>query len=345
MRAAFCILLIVALAPAPARRELSSQSRAAITLSTYVAGASASHLLSFDVNAGDLEVHTAAVQYPPEFRFRGFATQGPSGSSIGSYEIDLNADGVPEHAMPLRSLSATSAYVDMIPDGVFSSQLEPLLSADGGAGFELRLPFGGDASSETRVVPLGARVALRLNPTIIVNPELGGDYNVVARLTSVDPDSDGPDDGVGAAPATSRMVVAVHINGPTLTPFAKLRVEVAVKLRTEANRDRFFAAGRFFPGTASDGIDLRRDSVTVSFASFSQTIPASAFTRKAPISEYRGSGPGIHHLKIWSDGTFEVDVQGLHLVIPERRQAFELSVGNDVGQAFVIAPEKQATER
>ena len=326
-------LVVIALATAPAARR-QSQSDAFLVLSSHVSGASGTHRLSFSFLAGDPEIYSATVSYPAGFRLTGFGTQGPAGSPIGSYELDVNLDGTADRVMPIRSVSNSLAYIDVVPDGRFSPDLEPTLHGDADATLRLRLPLGGDANADTLGSPFGARAALTLNAGIIINPPLGGDYQIEARLTTVDPDTDGPDDGFGNAPETTRVVTTVTIEGPVLVPFQRLTID-QFDLRDKRPGDRFDVRGRFVVGAGSDGIDLRRDNITISFASFSQTIPGSAFKRTGHSHVYKGSGPGVHRFELGPDGRFEVDARRLTLINVGPLPIFELAIGNDVGTVVV----------
>ena len=334
-------LTLIAIAAASAGGRQSPQNDSFFALSTNAAGASAAHRFSFSLTAGDPELYSATVSYAAGFRLTGFNSQGPVGSPIGSYELDSNFDGVPERVMPIRSVSNTTAYIDVIADGRFTAELEPVLHGDGDATLRLRMPLGGDATADTRVSPIGARVTLALHAGVIVNPTLGGAYSVVARLTTVDPDTDGPDDGSGSAPATTRVSANVTIAGPLLVPFDRLTIDAFDLRDRKPTRDRFEVSGRFVLGAGSDGVDLRRDSVTISFASFSQTIPGSAFERSGHSRVYRGNGPGVHRLELRSDGRFEIDVRHLTLINIGRRPVFELAIGNDIGSVAVSIRHKK----
>jgi hypothetical protein len=335
-RLVFC-LAVMAIAAAPAGRRQVPQPDPLLALSSYTSGASAVHRLSFLVTAGDPEIYSATVSYGEGFRLAGFATQGPAGSRIGSYELDFDFDGVADRVMPIHSVSNGLAYIDVIADGRYTPDLEPALHGDADATLRLRLPLGGDADAATRVSPFGARVALALHAGIIVNPPLGGAYPVVARMTTVDPDTDGPDDGLGGPPETTRIAAVVTIEGPLLVPFHRLTIDEFDLRDRRARHDRFDARGRFVVGAGSDGVDLRHDSVTISFASFSQTIPASAFKRAghARVYDQHGHAPGVHRLELKSDGRFEVDVRRLTLINVGPRPLFELTIGNDTGSATV----------
>ena len=178
------------------------------------------HRLSFDVQSGELEVYRATISYPHQFRFNGFDVLGPRNTPVGALLVDWNFDGVPDVTIPLRSLGPSSAYADVIPDGRFTPGLEPMLGAGGRTEFTLVLPFGGDANPDTVVAPRAARITVVLFPGLLTNPDAGGSHTIRAELTSVDPDTDGPDDGAGSSPSTTAFAIGVSIasSGDVLGP-------------------------------------------------------------------------------------------------------------------------------
>jgi hypothetical protein len=205
--------LCLAAASAPAF-NYGQNPNAALGLDSYQAGQSPAHRLRFDVASGELETYRVVVTYPDGFRFNGFDALGPIHTHVGAYELDVNADGAPERTVPLRSLTPHSAYADVIADGRFSPDLEPVLRQAGGTEFHLRLPFGGDANPDTLVAPFGARLSLVLFPGLLANPDVGGVYTFSGELTSVDPDTDGVNDGANDAPLTFAVALPVQIEGP-----------------------------------------------------------------------------------------------------------------------------------
>lgn len=339
LRIALCFVVLLSVGAA-ARRHASIDPAPVVSLTTHAAGASAAHAVSFAVAAGDLEIYRASISYPAGFQVRGFDRIAPVGSPVGSFALDVNGDGTADRVLPFRSLSATTAYVDVVPDHRFSPDIEPSVTIIGNT-LDVRLPAGGDANVATRVAPFGCRIALLLFSQLIVNPAVGGDYSIVARLTTVDPDTDGADDGAGTPPETSRSSSVVHIDGPALVPFSSLRIDRLDLKLNGANRDRVTISGRFVLG-AGGAINHRTDDVSITFASFSQTIPAAAFAGNGPNREYKdkGKGPGVDKMKLRADGQFDIDLRELHLIIPARQQTVSLRIGNNLGSAVVSVPLK-----
>jgi hypothetical protein len=339
LRLAILVALMLASAPWAGRRAPARQADPTLELSTYAAGQSALHRLSFRIDAGDPEIYHAIISYPIGFRFAGFHALGPAGTPIGAYEIDTNLDGAADRTFPLRSVTSGLAYVELLPDDTFDPALEPRVHA-AGAEFHVRLPLGGDANSSTFAAPASALVTLVLFQHLLVNPALGGSYTIAARFATVDPDTDGADDGQGAPPQTSRADAIVRIEGPAIVPFAKLRIEDFDLKPHGRHRDRFTLCGIFVPGRASDGIDIETDDVGIAFASFSQTIPADAFRGWRHRREYKGRGPGVQRLEIRHDGRFELDVSDLQLIAPGHWARFTLRIGNDRGEATIFLRRK-----
>lgn len=307
--------------------------RPTLVLDSNRAGRSPAHRLSFDVASGELETYRAVVIYPRGFRFSGFAALGPVNTPVGAYEIDFDRDGTPELVVPIRSLTAGSAYADVLTDGAFSPDLEPALRW-AGTDLQLRLPFGGDANAATRVVPFGARISLVLFAGVLVNPDAGGVYTVLGELTSVDPDTDGADDGRGEPPRSVKVAIDVRIEH---VPFGVFRIQVAELKRHGNAGDRFMVHGHLGLGAGGDGADLTRETVTVTFGTFTQRISGRLFRRTGDGHQFTDKGPGIKHLKLGHDGRFQVDARDLILrdVEPGRPVVFILQIGDDRGQAGI----------
>ena len=298
------------------------------------AGQSPAHRLSITVGMGELETYRAVVTYPDGFRFNGFNVLGPVNTPVGAYELDLNFDGTPERTVPLRSLTPHSAYADVIPDNRFNPDLEPVLTQVGRAGFVLLLPFGGDANPATRVAPFAARLSLVLFPGLLTNPDAGGVYTVSGALTSVDPDTDGADDGLGEPPLSVAVALDVRIEH---VPFTDFRIDVANLKLQDGPYDHFMVQGRYRLDAASDGVDLPNETVTVTFDTFSQRIPGRLFSPTVDGFQFTDKGPGIKQLKLGTDGRFQIDARDLVLesVDLSRPVAFVLQVGDDRGETTI----------
>jgi hypothetical protein len=171
---------------------------------------------SFEVAVGDPEIYRAVMTYPDEFAFNGFWVVGPDGTPVGTMSLDVTFDGQSEHTVLFRTLSDRSAYADVIEDGVFSPDFEPVFEQSGVSEFLLRLPYGGDGDPDTLAVPVAARVTLRLREEVMtISPTGASSYQVSSTLTSVDPDTDNYDDGIGAAPTVTEVTAQVTIVEPS----------------------------------------------------------------------------------------------------------------------------------
>lgn len=322
-----------------------------LELETYRSGRSSAHRLSFSVFRGELETYRVRVAYPAGFRFRGFDALGPVNTPVGTLGMDAGGDGRADVTLTLRSLGPGAAYADVIADGRFTPGLEPLLTHNGRTGFLLRLPFGGDANPDTLVAPFDSRVTLTLFDGLLTNPDRGGTYTITAELVSVDPDTDGADNGAGAPPLTVAFDVAVPIEH---VPFARLCVDKADLKRhgikdhetgedddgepALAVRDRFRVRGRFALGAGSDGLDLSLERVTVTLGGVALAIPGRLLGSTGHAVEFRDRRPGIRALELRGDGTFDVDVRGVDLggIDLGRPVAFSLQVGDDRGEALIL---------
>lgn len=314
--------------------DFGADSNPVLVLDSHKAGRSPAHRLSFDVSSGELEIYRAVLTYPDGFRFQGFDALGPANTSVGAYEIDFNADGIAERTVPLRSLTPNSAYADVLTDEAFSPDLEPVLEQGGGAEFHLRLPFGGDANPDTLVVPFDARLSLVLFSGLLANPDAGGIYTVNATLTSVDPDTDGADNGLSEPPVSVSGAADVSIEDVL---FAELRIDKADLKLQDGPGDRCMVHGRFRLAGASDGIDPPHEEVTVTFDQFGQRIPGDLFSPTGNGFHFKDKGPGIKQLKLQADGQFEVDARDLALerLDPNRPVRFTLQIGDDRGEVEI----------
>jgi hypothetical protein len=307
---------------------------ASLELSSYAVRATPAQRLTLDVSTGDPEVYHLLVTYPPGFRFRGMQT----GAVIGAYELDLNADGSAERVAALRALGSTLAFADVIADGTFTPALEPGVTWTNGT-VDIRLPFGGDARADTITAPFNVRVTLVLAEGPVTNPAIGGSYSVAARIVGVDPDTDGADDGQGQSPPVQTVALPVAIDGPPLVPFARLVAEkFHLTPRSRGDGD-FLLLGRFVLGRGSNGLDLRREDLSLVVGGFRQTIPGRSFRKIGPLYLYLARGPGVATLIVAPDGTFLVEARDLLWNADWERDPrgleLALRIGSDEGTARI----------
>lgn len=329
----FCLLF----APAAAF-DYGVAPNATLELDNDEAGATANHRLYFDVFAGELETYRALISYPRAFRFEGFETLGPPNSEVGRYGLDVDFDGLAERSVALRSLDRFNAYADVIADQRYSASFEPLLSAATGAEFVVLAPMGGDADPGTLTAPIDVQMSLTLFAGALRNPELPGTYTVVASLTSVDPDSDGADDGLGQPPQRLAAEIAVSIGGAGAYPFAAFAVDRADIERHGRKRDRLRVDGILVPDPAGDGIDLSRDVVTIRFGDFVQHIDGNRFRRSDEGFRFKSRTGGVRRLALADDGRFQIDARDLDLAAVEtgRPVTVGLEIGDDYGAVAVV---------
>lgn len=308
-----------------------------LELGSVLPGKSPAHQLSFNLGFGELETYRTILTYPDGFRFNGFLALGPANTPVGTYELDFDFDGVPDHRITVRALSWSRAYADVLEDGRYSPDLEPAIDADHSE-FFLRQPYGGDVNPNTLTLPHPARGKLILLPGLITSPAAVGNYTVRGDFVSVDPDSDGPDDGVGTAPLARQFDLTVTIAGAVSdAPFARFKVDRAEVRGKPGARQRIDVRGRYQLGTGSDGLDLANERVTVRVADWSQTIPGTALLRTKSGYRYRSHGDGIHKLELYNDGRFVVECESIaltsaHIKLPV---PFSLRLGNDFGETTI----------
>ncbi|MGH7753721.1 MAG: hypothetical protein ACREN5_12980, partial [Gemmatimonadales bacterium] len=166
------------------------------------------------------------------------------------------------------------------------------------------------------------------------NPDIGGVYTVGAELTSVDPDTDGTDDGNAEPPLSVSLALDVSIEH---MPFAEFPIHQAHVRLQDGPQDRFSVLGRRRLGSGSDGVDLANETVTVTLDTFSQRIPGHLFAPTEDGSQFTDKGPGIKQIKLGTDGRFQVDardlaLESLNLCQPVR---FILQIGDDRGETAI----------
>lgn len=305
-----------------------------LELGSYRAGESPAHRLTLAVSAGAPELYRVTLTYPAGFSVRGFQTTETPGA--GSFAIDADMDGAPERTWPLRALTSRIAFADALEDGIYSPDLEPAVNL-GDVSVDVRLPLGGDADAATFSAPGAARVSLVLAEGVIGNPTLGGRHVATAALVTVDPDSDGADDGLGAPSVRREFEVPVTIDGPRLVRFAALAVRDFDVFMRGRQADRFVLEGRFALGRRSDGIDPPNEDVTVTVGTFTQTIPGRALVRTGYGYRFKGRPPGIVALTLRRDGAFAVETRQLQWDIERRTPVrVALEIGDDTGATYAV---------
>lgn len=333
---ASALLVLVAAAEPTLAFEYGVDPMPMLDLDNDLAGGVAQHRLAFFITGGELETYRALIQYPQEFVFQGFNRIGPRNTPIGTYDVDLTDDGLADISIEIKSTGASSAYIDVITDDVFSPNLEPSLDISPTGQLAVTLPMGGDALPGTLQVPRDAAVSITLFAGAIVNPSAPGSYQIAARLVSVDPDTDGPNDGIAPASLEFTASIGVEILPTGPVSFASLDITRALVRSGRPRRDSFFVKGTYALGAGSNGIDPANEDIVVIFGPFSETISGHALRRRDDGYVYTGRS-GVRLLELFDDGSFVVstrslDLSGLDLAEPVH---FELQIGDDAGETGI----------
>lgn len=330
------LMTLTGLAAAPA----TGQSNPDFALDSYLAGDRPAQRISFEIDGGELEIYSARVLYPQGSSLVGFQGISEQGTPVGTFELVFDVPvppGVdpPSVTVPLIALSLGAAWADVIADGTYSRDLEPLVRLEGPGELTVRLPFGGDADPTTLLAANPGRVTLTLLRGPLQNPEAPGPYTIATEIQSVDPDTDGADDGVAPAPRVSRFEVPIEIQPSVAIDHASLTLD------GEAIGG-FRVFGRFASRSLGSLAALPSAEVEVTFGNFAQTLPGEDFTAAGDGWIYVPGEGGIDRLLLRGDGRFQVDARGLELppfVAPDQEAIplrFSLRV-NDHRVATVIA--------
>jgi len=217
--ACFCAPFVYASDPAPS-----------LELGSTLAGDSSSVVLSFSVTPGELETYRFEVALPAEFAAQGFRDPLRPNAPVGTFGLDLDFDGLDDVEFPLVTLDRETTYVDMNGNNAFDAAFEAsILHSSDSHRFTGVLPFGGDADETTTEASFAAQANLRLARGAVANPLASGDFLITGCLTSVDPDTDGHDDGENHPPITACFEQVVSIGGV-------IQVTIDIRPRTYPNR-------------------------------------------------------------------------------------------------------------
>ncbi len=313
--------------------------QALLELDSYQADASPAHYLSVMVQVGELETYQVLVSYAPGFDFNGFDQLGPVGTLVGFYSLDLDFDGQADTQVDLLSLNADTAYADMLMDGTYNWGLEPVLEFLGRNEARLRLPYGGDGDSQTLTAPWPAEITFGLAAGLLTNPQQGGRYAIEAELTSIDPDTDGPDDFAHPAPLQANLRLEVEIEGAGgsgAIPFKRFQISRAILRMRDAKPDQFWLNGHYRLGDDSDGIDFDHDSIEIQVADFVQQIPAGTLRGNRWGHWFSSREPGIKQLWLDNHGRFFLYLrQSFDTLDPTQPVPFALRIGDDSGEAVL----------
>ena len=184
-------------------------------LSNYKRNALAVHRISFINKAGNLETYRAVLKIPVAYRFLGFTSATrPAGKKIGQLTFDWKPYGSTDHVIPIYSLGKKRAYADIGKNGAFTAGREPIIRYQK-AGSKHKIivvfPLGGDNNAATLTGFGPMKISFQLNKGVFRNPRLPRKYKSIGVFTSVDPDTDGPNNHAGTAPTTKRFPKTVTI--------------------------------------------------------------------------------------------------------------------------------------
>ncbi|MHC4091265.1 MAG: hypothetical protein ACYSVY_13490, partial [Planctomycetota bacterium] len=164
-----------------------------------------------------------------------------------------------------------------------------------------------------------------------------GDYTFVVTVTSVDPDTGGPNDSQGSEPLTLSLSEPVMVD-PAQVDFDDFVVTGAKVKCQGLGQDEFKIDGVFALGTESDGIDPLSEVVEIVFGPFTATLASGSFHRDDDEYKYAGEKPGLYEVEIKEDGAFEMEAEGVDLVglDPIGPVPFVFRIGDDIGQTDIL---------
>ena len=171
----------------------------------------ARHVISFRNGRGNLETYKFRILIPRGFRFIGFPAQK---KPIGKVTFDWTFNGKANHTINIYALSKTTAYADVGGNKAFTRAKEPFIryvKTKKRQAIVVTLPFGGDGNPATITGFGPMQITLFLNKGILRNPAKAGRYVFTGVFTSVDPDTDGPNNKAGAPPKKRRFSKRIRI--------------------------------------------------------------------------------------------------------------------------------------
>jgi len=292
-------------------------------------GDSPEQKLSIDISAGSPQIYQVAVDYPAEFRFRGFNAIGPEGSEIGALTVDANGDGSADLTTPLKSLGAYRAYADQNGDGRFSPGFESVVEYRPGSDFLVTLPFGGDSDPTSNISSFSGKLGLTLKAGLIVNPPNADSYTIHVDVTPVDPDTGGPSNNGGSAPLAEQAAIQSDIG---IKPFSQF---LASQVRIKKQGAVILLKGHYDLAADSNGVDFAQEAVTVSFGPFQETIAAGKFVSKGSKYIYRNhDADGIRVMRFIKGKKFELEIHRAELTSFPLSTPVNLSIrlGDDRGE-------------
>ena len=150
--------------PVEAQTFMTEDPYFALRLGTAAVSAEASHEVSFNVSAGELEATRVQLTYPNDFAFNGFDALGSTNSRIGSLRFVAAGTGV---IFPVRSRDVDSAYGDADANGVYTVGSDPIIEYSRSRADQqltVYLPLGGDFDASTTTSPSASRISRAESP-------------------------------------------------------------------------------------------------------------------------------------------------------------------------------------
>ena len=168
-------------------------------------GQSPAFIGSAFIPAGALQTYEAIVLFPPPFTVspNGFLDIAPVGTNMGSYQMDLNDDGITDLEFPVLSESSFFAWMDVNGNNL-KDQAEPEMfqsqDINGNELLVITLPSGGDNNPSNNNGNNNFKMSLNLKAGLFINPMNASSHSITATLQSVDPDTGGMNNGSGIEP-------------------------------------------------------------------------------------------------------------------------------------------------
>lgn len=169
------------------------------------------------IPAGAFQTYEAIVRFPPPFTVNpnGFLDIAPVGSNIGSYQMDLDDDGISDLEFPVLSESSFFAWMDINDNNMKDfSEPEVFQSQDinGNQLLVVSIPNGGDDNASVNIGNIGYQLKLYLKEGLFINPMIASSHTITATLQSVDPDTGGINNGSGLEPESIKLETQLIID-------------------------------------------------------------------------------------------------------------------------------------
>jgi len=177
---------------------------------------------------------------------------------LGEIGVEVGGATLVSASVVVLDLGAGSVYVDVDGDLEFDAGEPVALVRAGSVLIDTSLPYGGDWDPDQHLVPFEGSVRLTLEPIFSVSEP--SQPNIRAIITSVDPDTGGPNDGQGVFPRitlrdfTLDVGLAIDVKPGSvenpINPGSKGVIPVAV-----LSEGSFDAGASLDPASASFGPD------------------------------------------------------------------------------------------